>query len=247
VLEKFSSAADDAKQALASFGEIMLPIATDLLNSASSVLQGITDMDDGTKRFVIGMGAVVAASGPVIAAIKAVSAAMTLAAANPYILAIGATIAAVSVVAGFINKQANAYDDLQKKIRETDSAARDMLQSYADGNDEKILDEKTTRELVKLYPELTSVIRANNTTVREALDSQRRLNEQRIIDSQEAKIRILQRDQTELAAALREIDQLEEDMRNPGPGYSVDALNRMMEENIEYRDSLMRRIYSQQE
>ena len=247
VLEKFSNAADDAKQALASFGEIMLPIATDLLNCASSVLQGITGMDDGTKRFVIGMGAVIAASGPLIMAVKAVSAAMTLAAANPYILAIGATIAAVSVVAGFINKQANAYDDLQKKIRETDSAARDMLQSYANGNEEKVLDEKTTRELVKLYPELTSVIRANNTTVREALDIQRRLNEQRIIDSQEARIRRLQRDQAELTAALREIDQLEEEMRNPGPGYSVDALNRMMEDNIEYRDSLMRRIYSQQE
>jgi tape measure domain-containing protein len=245
-IEKFNTAMDDAKQALASFGEIMLPVATELLDGASSILRGISDMDEGTKRFVLGMGGVVAVSGPVIAAVRAMQAAMTAAMANPYMLAIGGVIAAAGIVAGIINKQANAYSDLQNEIKKTDTAASDLLNTYASGNNEKTLDEKTTRELIKLYPELTGVIKANNTTVSDALNLQREANEQRVIDAQHRRIQLMQRDQRELASALRAISELEEDMRNPGPGFSTDQLNEMLERDIEYRDSLMRRIFSQQ-
>jgi tape measure domain-containing protein len=167
-LEKFNTAMDDAKQALASFGELMLPMATELLDGVSSILRGINDMDDGTKRFVIGMGGVVAVSGPAIAAIRAIHAAMTAAMANPYMLAIGAGIAAVAIVAGLINKQANAYEDLNTEIRKTKNEADDLLRSYAGGNEAKILDKQTTEELIRLYPELTGKITAYTITVEEA-------------------------------------------------------------------------------
>jgi len=203
-LEKFSNAADGAKQALASFGELMLPIATELLDSASSILRGISDMDEGTKRFVIGMGGVVAVSGPAIMAINGISAAMAAVAANPYILVIGGAIAAAGALAGIIYKQANAYDDLQNKIKETDNAAKSLLTNFSQGNDEKVLDEKTTRELIKLYPELSGVISANTTTVREAFEAQRVLNEQKIIDTQSSRIESLKRDQQTLGQILRE-------------------------------------------
>jgi len=117
VLEKFNTATDDAKQALASFGELMLPMATELLDGASSILRGINDMDEGTKRFVLGMGGVVAISGPAISAIKGISAAMATVAANPYILAIGGAIAVTATIAGLIsgvnsqlNQAAKNYD-----------------------------------------------------------------------------------------------------------------------------------------
>jgi len=243
-LEKFNTATDDAKQALASFGEMMLPVATELLDGASSFLRGITDMDEGTKRFVIGMGGMVAVSGPVIAAIKGIHVAMTAVMANPYMLVIGGVIAAAGIVAGIVNKQANAYNDLQNKIKETDVAVSNLLNTYANGNNEKTLDEKTTRELIKLYPELTSVIRANNTTVNEALNLQREANDQRVIDAQHRKIELMQRDQRDLASLLREISELEE---IAGPDGGTDAVNQMLRDNIRDRDYLISKIESQQE
>jgi len=115
VLEKFSTATADAKQALASFGEMLLPIATELLNSASSILQGIADMDDGTKRFILTMGRIIAVSGPAIKGIKGIHAAITMLAANPVILG----IAGVAAGLGFL---ITVFGDTKAKLEQ---AARD--------------------------------------------------------------------------------------------------------------------------
>jgi tape measure domain-containing protein len=143
---KFSTAMDNAQQALASFGELMLPLVNEVLDFATDSFNALNDMDEGTKRFVLGMGGVIAISGPAIAAIKAINTAMTAAAANPYILGIGAVIAATAVTAGIINKQAHAYEDLNAEIHKTAGAAKDLLSAYADGNTAKTLDEETTRK-----------------------------------------------------------------------------------------------------
>jgi len=246
VLEKFSSAADDAKQALASFGELLLPMATKLLDGASSILQGITNMEEGTKRFVLGMGTVIAVSGPVISAVKGIGNAISfLAKAHPVIRGISIAFAGLGVVTGFINKQANAYEDLQNEIKKTDLASRNLLSSYAAGNDEKVLDEKTTRELIKLYPELTGVIKANNTTVKEAEELKKALNAQNIESSQQGRIKNFLKDMELLSLANREIEQLKADIRQPGRGYSLDTLNQMLEQNITYRDDLVKKINQQ--
>jgi len=122
-LEKFNNAMEDAKQAAASFGELLLPIATELLDGASSILRGISDMDEGTKRFVVGMGGVVVISGPAIMAINGINAAMTAVAANPFILAIGGAIAVTALLAGLIsgvnaqlNQAAKDYDNTIKQM-----------------------------------------------------------------------------------------------------------------------------------
>jgi len=247
VLEKFSTATADAKQALAAFGETLLPIAADLLDGASSILHGITDMDEGTKRFVLGMGGVIAVSGPVVKAIMAIKTAMTAAMANPYMLAIAGVITAVSVVTGLVYKQANAYEDLQREIKETDRASKELLASYSDGNDEKILDEKTTRELIKLYPELSGEIKANNTTVKEAIELQKKLNAEKVVESQSGRMKKLIRDQEEYRSILIRIRELEEAAKRPDPGFGIDELTRTLEENIRQRDVLMHRIHEQQE
>jgi len=197
-LEKFNTAMDDAKQALASFGEIMLPMATELLDGASSILRGISDMDEGTKRFVLGMGGVVAVSGPVIAAVRAMQAAMTAAMANPYMLAIGGVIAAAGIVAGIVNKQANAYQDLNTEIHKTKNEANSLLRSYADGNDAKILDKQTTEELIRLYPSLAGEITAYSTTVEEAAEAVKLLTEAEVINAAEKQIKKL-REQADAA------------------------------------------------
>lgn len=247
VMEKFSNAADDAKQALAAFGETLLPLAADLLDGASSVLQGITNMDDGTKRFVVGMGGVIAVSGPVITAIKGIHTAMTAAMANPYMLALGGVIMTASVLTGIVNKQANAYEDLQRAIKNTNMAARDLLLNYSDGNDQKALDEKTTRKLIQLYPELTDVISANNTTVGEAIKLQQELNNQKIVDSQSKRIKRLQEDQENLKATLINISELEAASLRPSVGFGPDQLSVSLKERIRERDMLVGRIEDQQD
>jgi len=201
VLEKFSNAADDAKQALAAFGEMLLPIATDILESASSLLQGITNMDEGTKRFVLGMGGVIAISGPAIAAIKGIGAALAFAAANPVTLAIGGVIAATSIVAGLINKQANAYKDLNIEIHKTKSEADNLLQTYADGNTAKKLDEDTTRKLIELYPDLTGEIKAYANTVDDAAAAVKRLTTVEVENAAQKQLEKLRKQYDDLAFA----------------------------------------------
>jgi tape measure domain-containing protein len=198
VLEKFSTATGEAKQALASFGEMMLPMATELLDGATSILRGITGMDEGTKRFVLGMGGVAAVSGPAISAIKGVSAAMKVAMANPYMLAIGGVIAAAGVVAGIISKQAHAYEDLNTQIHKTKAEADGLLRSYADGNDAKLLDAETTEDLIRLYPGLSGEVTAYATTVGEATAAVRRLTEAEIENAAQRQIERL-KEQTRAA------------------------------------------------
>jgi len=250
VLEKFSTATADAKQALAAFGEMLLPIATEMLDTASSVLHGITNMDEGAKRFVVGMGAVVAVAPPAITAIKGISAAMAFVAANPFMLAVGAGIAGAGIIAGLIYKQANAYEDLQNQINKTDRASRELLSAYAGGNKEKVLDEKTTRELIKLYPELTGVISANNTTVRAAEELQRKLNQQKVVDSQSGRIRRLKSEQEAFTVMLRDLESAQS-MYNisvaEGRHRDIEDARRNLEHLTAIRDEQIIRIRAQQE
>jgi tape measure domain-containing protein len=165
---KFSSAMDNARQAAASFGELLLPLVNDVLDSVTDLMGGIANMDDGTKRFILGFGGIVAISGPAIAAIKGVNAALAAMAANPYIALVGGLVAATGAAVGWINKQSHAYEDLVSKMNDTRAAADGLLDSFADGNTAKQLDRETVEELIRLYPRLTDKIREHNTTVADA-------------------------------------------------------------------------------
>jgi len=126
VLEKFSTATDDAKQALAAFGEVMLPFATELLDSASSIFKGISEMDEGTKRFLVGMGGVIAISGPAIKAIKGINAAIAMLSANPAILVAGGIAAAFAGIIYIVNDFSSKMD---KSAKDYDKALKDISQS----------------------------------------------------------------------------------------------------------------------
>jgi len=207
---KFSSAMDNAQQAAASFGDLLLPMVNEVLDAADDLFQGLINMDDGTKRFVLGMAGVIAISGPTITAIKGISAAMTaLKAANPILLAISAGITAASVVVGYINKQAHAYEDLGTKISKTRKEADRLLSSYAAGNEAKILDKETTEELIKLYPQMTGTLKAYAMTAEEAAKEVAKLAYWQQVDLQ-LKIRTpeIERAQGELARLQLSISDL---------------------------------------
>ena len=159
-LGKFSTAMDNGRMAVASFGEIMLPTANDVLDAATEIFQGFTDLDDGTKRFIITMGGVVAVSGPAILAIKGINVALAAMAANPMILGIAGAVAGIALIAAQVNRQAHAYEDLTNQIKKQDAEAKSLIESYSKGNDAKKLDKDTTDRLIKLYPELTGLLKS---------------------------------------------------------------------------------------
>jgi tape measure domain-containing protein len=182
-LGKFSTASDNAQQALASFGELLLPMTNEILDFASGAFEALINMDDGTKRFILGMGGIVAAAGPTIMAIKGISAAFTALSANPWILGISGIILGIGAIAGIINKQVHAYEDLSKKVRQTKTEVDSLLSAFADGNTAKTLDVDTTRKLIELYPELSGKIQAYRDTVADAASAVEGLNRTKVLEA----------------------------------------------------------------
>lgn len=180
-LGKFSTTMDNAKLALASFGEVMQPTANALLDFANDFFEGIQNMDEGTKAFVTGFASVVAISGPTILAIKGIKIALAGLAANPVILAIAGVTAGVGALAGGISVLATKAERNKKAMEENENAYKSLLKAYESQNNGKALDAKTTEELIKLYPELSGQITANKTTVEEATKVLEEYNKQQAI------------------------------------------------------------------
>lgn len=180
-LGKFSTTMDNAKLALASFGEVLLPTANDFLDSANVFFQGIQNLDEGTKRFIVTFGGIVAASGPVILAVNGINAAFAALAANPMILAIAGAVAGVALLGAGINTLIHADENYAAQTKKTASAANNLLSAFAEGNTAKKLDASTTQELIKLYPELSGEISAYATTVEEAARKVEELYKKKIV------------------------------------------------------------------
>jgi len=245
-LGKFSSAMDNAEQAAASFGDLLLPMVNEVLDAADELFQGLINMDDGTKRFVLGMGGVIAVSGPVIMAIKGISTAMTVMMANPYMLAIGGIIAGAAVVVGIINKQAHAYEDLKTQISNTRTEADRLLSAYADGNEAKILDKETTEELIKLYPEMTGKLKSYAMTAEEAAKEVAKLAYWQRVDL-ELKIRTpeIERVQGELARLNLSISDVQTTIREGyGSGEGFENLKSELTQMVALQEEYTKKIFA---
>jgi len=165
---KWSTALDNGKQALASFGDLMLPLVNDVLDFATGTFEAISNLDEGTKRFILGFGGVIAISGPAIKAITGIKTALTALSANPYMLAIGGLITGVAYLTGLFASQKEEVEDLSEAMERTKSEADRFLSSYKGVEKNKVLDKSATKELLRLYPELSGKIKEYSTTVEEA-------------------------------------------------------------------------------
>lgn len=207
-LGKFNSMVDNAQLTLASFGDILLPIANDAMDAISGILEELQGLDDGSKRFIVTTGGVAAAIAAAIPIVKGLSAAMAAMAANPVILGITAAGAAIALIAGAASKAAHAYEDYNSELAKTKSASDNLLSSYANGNTAKQLDETTTRDLIALYPELRGEVSAYSTTVEEAAKAVEELNKQKVLDSATAQIAKLQKLEDKLEDAAETYDKV---------------------------------------
>lgn len=225
-LGKFSTTVDNAKLAMASFGEIMLDSANDVLDAGDELFQWLQDMDDGTKRFVVTFAGVGAGVAGAVAAVNAMTRALAALAANPVILGAAAVAAGIGLVAAAANKAAHRFEDTAAEIAKVNGRQKELLASFADGDAAKKLDAETTDRLILLYPELAGEISAYATTVSEAADAVERLNGQKILDAVAPEIEKLKKLNEELAA-LPDKKEFEIEMRQ-------DAIDRFAFSNPEF-------------
>lgn len=213
-LGKFSTTMDNAKLALASFGEVMQPTANALLDFANDFFEGIQNMDEGTKAFVAGFSSVVAISGPTILAIKGIKLALTGLAANPVVLAIAGVTAGVATLTGVLAKaQVNAEKN-RKAVEENGFAYKQMLEAYSDGNASKTIDEELTKQLLDLYPQLDGKLIAHKTTVEEVTKALNKLNEARVIERTETDFINLNNELFRLKELESQLEEIGESYKN---------------------------------
>ena len=213
-LGKFSTTMDNAKLALASFGEVMLDSAHDVLAAGDELFLWLQDMDDGTKRFIVSFGGVAAMAGPVVLSIKAINAAMAALAANPIILGVIGVTAGIGLIAAAVNKAQHQFEDFSTSIARANSRQKELLTEFAAGDTAKKLDAKTTDELIRLYPELAGEIKAYSTSVAEASEAVKKLNEQKIIDASTAELKKLDKLQEEYESWGKNIEQTIKDIQD---------------------------------
>lgn len=75
------------------FGDILLPIATDVLQVVKQLANSFKSLDESTKKFILLGGAIVAAIGPAVIVLG-----MLVSFANPITLSIGAIVTAVGLM-----------------------------------------------------------------------------------------------------------------------------------------------------
>lgn len=239
-LGKFSTTMDNAKLALASFGEVMLDSAHDVLAAGDELFLWLQDMDDGTKRFIVTFGGVAAMAGPVVVAIKAINAAMAALAANPIILGVVGVTAGIGLIVAAVNKAQHQFEDFSTSIARANTRQKELLTEFAAGDTAKKLDAKTTDELIRLYPELAGEIKAYSTSVAEASEAVKKLNEQKIIDASTAEIKKLDKLQEEYESWEKNIEQtiikIREEERKLITGENVkpdtESFKKGLEENL---------------
>ncbi len=105
---KFSTALDNAKIAAASLGDQLLPFASQILDKFTALAQKFTELDAGTKRIAIAVGAVTAALGPMLVVLPQILAGF-VALTSPIALTIGAIAGLTAAVVYF-------YDDIRPII-----------------------------------------------------------------------------------------------------------------------------------
>jgi hypothetical protein len=157
------------------FGGILIPALTDLVNAVKPMVEGFANLDDGTKKIIIGIAGIAAAIGPAIKAIGFLDKAFQLLKANPIFLVVGAVAALAVALGELIPPAAGSAEALDDVAKSTENL-RDEVLKNSRLSDEIIgpVDELTKANklsaeqvlrLTALYPELSSKLVAGKTSI----------------------------------------------------------------------------------
>ena len=137
---KFSTALDNAKFAAADLGEVLLPVATDVLDKIIDLSKGFLSMNDNVKTAIVRFGGIASAAGPVLAflpqIIRQVRSLGIVLAANPITAAAG-VIAAIGFALGDMKEEAEdattSIEDLRDSFSQlTDDSREERRQEAVD-------------------------------------------------------------------------------------------------------------------
>jgi tape measure domain-containing protein len=184
---KLSTALDALKTSAGKLGETMLPIVKDVLDGVTKFADGFAKMDKGTQGFILTMGGLAAAAGPVLMSISSISkgvaalrGGLDLIKANPVWLAIsvGAGIAVGAM--GFLDsifvtaaESAAMLNDEMDKLNSQYESAQSALSGL---NSEEKLSEEKINELTKMYPKLAGKVDLYKASVGQVLAVLKLLN-----------------------------------------------------------------------
>lgn len=184
-----AKAKNDMEDVSKSIGSILLPEVQSIASEAAKFLKYMSETDAGTKRFIVTAAGLLALAPAAIIGINAMNTALIALSANPAFAVIGvATIALAAGTTALLNYK-NAWGDLTTQITSNKNQSDALLKSYAQNNDKKKLDEKTTEDLIKIYPELRGQIKAYTTTVEEASKAVENLVNQKLLDAESSGIK----------------------------------------------------------
>ena len=150
---QFRGLKDTIKDLGIEFGQVLLPIAKDIIQAIRGVVDRFSDMDTGTKELILKIAGLAAVTGPLLiiipklaGAITALGAAMHFLAANPIVLLIGALAALTAAVVLYIKKKneaSGALNTFEQRLDEVYTALDDLVYQFEEGN--RTIDESTER------------------------------------------------------------------------------------------------------
>lgn len=117
---KFSTALDNAKQALAVVGEKLLPLVSQGLDSLTSAFRGFGNLSDTTVKLGLAIGAVVASLGPLLVLLPQIAAGIKLVnfaflSTAPGVLALSVALGAIAGLFLRVRKEAKQATDQVRK------------------------------------------------------------------------------------------------------------------------------------
>lgn len=228
-------------------GENLAPVVESIATDITELINQFNSLDKGTQTFILTAGSLLTTLPFVVKGINALKVALaSLQASVPVLLAITAGIAGISAIVGAVVKKANEFSELSKEITKITSTTKNYLDTYSEGNEEKKLDEKATKELIKLYPELNGKISAYTTSVEDARNAVNKLIEQKLIDAESSgindyiqklsEIEKLNEKANKLASHKNELDEsMAKEIRN----VSIPAIQKLADEE---RNSINKRL-----
>lgn len=156
---------ETVKQASESFGSLLLPVVTPVVEAIQGWVQKIAELDAETKNIIISTALVVAAIGPLLLVggklltfITSVKVALAALSVNPIVLAIAAAVAAGAAIAGLTSKLNQATG----AAGETSDAYKRMKAAIEGGVDTKVtVDDEELNKLDGIETEKTITISAN--------------------------------------------------------------------------------------
>ena len=111
---------ESTKEASAELGEVLLPIITPIIQKITDLIKWFSGLDDGQKKIIVTIAALVAAISPIAGIISAVAGAISFLCANPIVLLIAAIVGLVALIA-------TKGDEIQAVLKKVDNFMQNIF------------------------------------------------------------------------------------------------------------------------